>query len=290
MQNKLPKKPISGGTFEGERPHHFDYWRVGRGLPENISLDFWVEQAGEFHCKPNHYLSHIEYQIERWTRVFYITEGTAQCNFAAQSIELQVGDILIAPPNHPFEYRSQHPSHYHWFALVGRSPALLGNPPHVLHFSPGYDLILEASFVAMRETLILQPPGYPLKAIACFYDLMSRLEALQGEKTMISSNYPDAVRNAMVFLQENYAQPFNATETAAFVHLSQSHLRALFDKWVGESPKRYHTRWRITHARDFLRDQGLSVKAAANLVGFSDVGYFSRVFKLIMGFSPGKGA
>ena len=287
-KSKLPKRPTSGGTFEGERPHYFDYWRVGHGRSESLPLDFWVEQAGEFHCKPNHYLSHAEYQIERWTRVFYLTAGTAQCDFAAQSIQLQAGDMLIAPPHHPFAYQSQRPSHYHWFALVGRWPSVWGKLPRVLHFSPGYDLVLEASFVAIRETLILQPPGYSLKAIACFYDLMSRMEALRGKETMVSSNYPDAVRNAMIFLQENCAQPFSAAETAASVHLSQSHLRALFEKWVGESPKRYHTRCRIKQARRFLRDQRLSVKATANLVGFNDVGYFSRVFKQIMGFSPSK--
>ncbi|OQY31034.1 MAG: hypothetical protein B6243_09115 [Anaerolineaceae bacterium 4572_5.2] len=286
-KSKLPKRPVSGGTFAGERPLYFDYWRVGYGCSENYSLDFWVEQAGEYHCKPNHYLSHAEYQIERWSRFFYITDGTAQCNFAAQSIQLQVGDILITPPKNPFGYRSRRPSHYHWFALAGRCPALLSNPPRVLHFSPGHDLLLEANFVAIRETLILQPPGYPLKAIASFYDLMARLEALRNEEAIVASNYPDAVRNAMIFLQENYAQPFSAAETADSVHLSQSHLRALFEKWVGESPKRYHTRCRIEQARRFLYNQNLSVKVTANLVGFNDVSHFSRVFKQMMGFSPG---
>ncbi|VAW32114.1 hypothetical protein MNBD_CHLOROFLEXI01-120, partial [hydrothermal vent metagenome] len=60
----------------------------------------------------------------------------------------------------------------------------------------------------------------------------------------------------------------------------------LFEKWVGESPKRYHTRCRIEQAGQLLRDQHLSVKVVADLVGFSDVSYFSRVFKQITGVAP----
>ncbi len=58
MKSKLPKRPVSGGTVSGVRPRYFDYWRVGYCHSKNTSLDFRLEQAGEFHCKPDHYLSH----------------------------------------------------------------------------------------------------------------------------------------------------------------------------------------------------------------------------------------
>ncbi|MCP5096349.1 MAG: AraC family transcriptional regulator [Chloroflexi bacterium] len=287
MKSKLPQRPVSGGTHHGSRPLFFDYWRVGYGNRERFALDFWVEQAGEYHCKPDHYYLLNEYQIQRWMRVFYLKTGEAQCSFDKNEFTIQAGDLLIVPPDHPFVYQSHYASQYHWFALAGQWPPVWGKPPQVLHFSPGYDAELEAKFVGIRETLILQPPGYPLKAISRFYDLMARLEALRSKSTAAASIYPEAVRNAMIFLQENYKQSFSAAEIAASVHISQSHLRALFEKWVGESPKRYHTRCRIEQARRLLRDQHLLVNDAAARVGYDDVGYFSRVFKRMTGSSPG---
>ncbi len=287
-ESKLPKRPLSGGTHNGVRPQHFEYWRVGYGERGDYALDFWVEQAGEYHSKPDHSLPHYDYFIDRWVRVFYLMAGEATCTFDKKIVLLRAGDLLVVPPNYPFTYRAQQANQYHWFAMAGNWPRLLGNLPRILKFSPGYDAELEANFVEIREMLIVKRPGYPLKAVSRFYNLLARLEGLQQGKlpTTSTSIYPEAVRNAVIYLQENWSQPFSAKETAVHVHISQSHLRALFEKWVGESPKRYHTRCRIERAMRLFRNQRLPVQVVAAQVGFNDVGYFSRVFKQIAGVLP----
>jgi two-component system response regulator YesN len=63
-------------------------------------------------------------------------------------------------------------------------------------------------------------------------------------------------------------------------------LRALFEKWVGESPKQFHTRTRIEQAVRLLREQELPVSTVALQVGFSDVRHFSRVVKHVTGQRP----
>ncbi|MCP4415393.1 MAG: AraC family transcriptional regulator, partial [Chloroflexi bacterium] len=199
---------------------------------------------------------------------------------------LRAGDLFIVPPNYPFVYQAAQVNQYHWFAMAGKWPSLLGEIPRILKFSPGYDAELEANFVEIREMLIVKRLGYPLKAVSRFYNLLARLEGLQQSKLPTPSSYPEAVRNAIIFLQENWSEPFSARETAVHVHLSQSHLRALFEKWVGESPKRYHTRCRIERAMRLFRNQRLPVQVVAAHVGFHDVGYFSRVFKQIAGVPP----
>ena len=70
--------------------------------------------------------------------------------------------------------------------------------------------------------------------------------------------------------------------------MSPSHLRALFEKWVGESPKRFHTRCRIDQAKRLFREQNLSVAEVGFHVGFADVHHFSRVFKQITGVAPSR--
>ena len=279
-------RPICGGTHGGIRPLHFDYWRVGYGQRERLNLDFWLEQAGEFHCRPPHHYPVPEYKIQRWTRVYYVTKGAGRVTVGRMAVPLSPGDLLITPPGQPFIYEAAEPHHYHWFALAGKWPSLWGDAARVQHFALGLDDDLAATFVALRELLILQSPGYVLRAISCFYELMARVAVLRVGVGGDTAVYPEPVRNAMIFLEENVVEPYDAATTAHQVHLSQSHLRALFEKWVGLSPQKYHTHCRIDRAKQLLRDQRLSVQVVAGQVGFNDVSYFSRTFKRLTGVPP----
>jgi AraC-like DNA-binding protein len=193
--------------------------------------------------------------------------------------------MLIVPPRHTFSYTGPQEIKYHWFALEGQWPQFLG-PSEVQILSFGGDAEVEDMFIAMREILILRKPGYPLRAVGVFYELTARLEEISDTSHAPESGYPETVRNAIVYLRENYAAPFNAAKTAAAVGLSSSRLRALFEKWLGESPKRFHTRCRINQAKRLLSEQNLRVAEVGFHVGFEDVHHFSRVFKQITGVAP----
>lgn len=283
MVKSLPPRPIAGGTNDGLRPARYDYWRTGYGAPIPLQLDFWVAQAGEYHTKPGYITGDFEH-TER-TQVFYHLEGEASLKCSGYCTSVSRGDLLIIPQGQAFTYRAEQGIKHHWFALEGDLP-LVFQDQGVRALRLGYDAKLEAKFVEIREILILCKPGYPLQAIGVFYELMARIEEIAGVSTAPESAYPEAVRSAIVFLKENYAAPYNAAETAAAVSLSQSHLRALFEKWLGESPRQYHTRYRIDQAKRLLSEQRLPVFEVAFHVGFTDPRYFSRVFKQLTGITP----
>ena len=275
-------RPISGGTKNGVRPFRYDYWRTGYGSP-SPALDFYVVQAGEYHCKAG-YVSG-DYELTSHYQFFYHVGGQAVFECRQVSLELNRGDFLMIPADEIYDYKSRDGVKYHWFALEGRWPETLC-PDHwqVLHL--GYDFVLESILTTMRENLILRETAYPLRALGQFYETMARVVELSGKQAAPASDYPDAVRNAMVFLREHYDTPFSAAETAAAVGVSQSHLRALFSRWLGESPQRYHMRCRVDQAKRLLRGQRLLVFEVAYHVGFNDARYFARVFKKMTGQTP----
>lgn len=284
MMKPLPNRPIAGGTSNNMGLRRYDYWRTGYGphfLPE---VDFCVAQAGEYHCKPNYLTGNFEHTYQ--TQLFYHVTGEATFEHSGGSrTAVKSGDLMLIPPYHPFAYASRLGMKYHWFALEGAWPRLLGEQK-VQFRSLGYDAEIEALLIELREVLILRKPGYSLRSIGIFYEFMARVEEISGTSAVPESAYPEAVRNAIIFLRENYAVPFDAAQTAAAVGLSQSHLRALFDKWLGESPKQFHTRCRIEQARRLLNEQRLPVVEVAFHVGFTDPHHFSRVFKQVMGVAP----
>lgn len=275
---------MSGGTNNGLRPARYHYWRVGYGARGFFGLDFWVERAGEFHCKPGYVTGSVDHP--EWTQVFFHLSGAATFDAGGHVRPVARGDLLIIPHGHKAIYSSNNGMKYHWFALGQHWPPIFGAAPHVQMLSPGYDAEVEARFTEIREILILRRPGYPLKAVGVIYELMARLEEIKRAPVTADSVYPEAVRNAIIYLRENYTAPYDAAQLAAAVSLSQSYLRALFEKWVGESPRQFHRRCRIDQAKRLLSEQRLPVAEVALLVGFNDGRYFSRVFKQVTGVPP----
>jgi AraC-like DNA-binding protein len=280
------RRPMTGGTNDGRRPVRYIYWRVGYGGVASADLPFLIEQAGEYHCRPAYLTGSIDHPDA--TQVYYHLEGEALFEQPGRTTLIKPGNVLIIPFGHVGYYRSETGMKYHWLSLGRYWPRERGERASVQLLPLPFDGELADRFVEIRELLILQNSGYPLRAIGSFYNLLARIEELsfKASGSLAQSTYPEAVRNAIVFLRERDTEPYDAAATAAAVNLSQSHLRALFEKWVGESPRQFHTRSRIERAARLLRAQDLSVSSAAMQVGYSDARHFSRVFKSVTGIRP----
>lgn len=74
-------------------------------------------------------------------------------------------------------------------------------------------------------------------------------------------------------------------EMAAAVGYTPQHLARIFRKFRGESPKDFVIRTRVERAKSLLAST-LSVERVAELLGYSDVYFFSRQFKSRTGSSP----
>jgi AraC-like DNA-binding protein/mannose-6-phosphate isomerase-like protein (cupin superfamily) len=287
MEKRSMKRPVLGGTNKGLRPLQYEYWRVGDGSTESIPLDFWIERAGEYHSKGGEYEATHENHAHA-SQFYFHLNGKAKIEEGNKVQVVKTGDVIGMPVGVPFRYYSRGVVHYHWFAIPNQWPPLLGHSDRVHWLAHGFDAELESRFVEIRETLILGKPGYSLRAIGIFYEFVARLFERSRPVEVEESAYPEAVRNALIFLQENYMEPYDAAQTAEAVSLSQSHLRALFEKWVGESPQQFHARCRIDEARRLLYQDDLNISQIALRVGFADPRYFSRVFKKITGVPPSR--
>jgi AraC-like DNA-binding protein len=83
------------------------------------------------------------------------------------------------------------------------------------------------------------------------------------------------------------AREWTVSDLAAQAGISRSGLSALFRQVMGVSPMAYLARWRLLLAARVLRDEGLSVREAADRVGYQADVAFSRAFKRQFGVAPG---
>ncbi len=97
----------------------------------------------------------------------------------------------------------------------------------------------------------------------------------------------DIIYRAMNFIRENYDQNISLDDVASEVHLSSSYFSKLFKDEMNISYTDYLNRVRIEAGKQLLKENH-SLADIAQITGFSDQSYFSKVFKKIEGISPGK--
>ena len=96
-----------------------------------------------------------------------------------------------------------------------------------------------------------------------------------------------ALTDAMV---KNFTDPdFDVARLIRESGYCEDHMRRLFQRELGQSPLAYLTALRMDHARRLMAENSrlhYSIGQIAELAGFSDAAYFSRVFKKHTGHSP----
>ena len=87
------------------------------------------------------------------------------------------------------------------------------------------------------------------------------------------------VKNALEYMEQNYAEKLTLTELAEKMYVSQWHLSKLLNKHTQRSFSDLLNEIRVKHAKKLLKDPSLRVGDVAEMVGFLDIAHFSRVFK-----------
>ncbi|MFA9379734.1 MAG: response regulator [Acetanaerobacterium sp.] len=93
------------------------------------------------------------------------------------------------------------------------------------------------------------------------------------------------VRQALSYLDENYAERFTLQDVADHCYVSQWHLSKLLNKHTDKNFYDLLNAIRIRAAKRLLADPSLKIGDICELVGYVDTGHFSRVFKRIEGIS-----
>ena len=90
-------------------------------------------------------------------------------------------------------------------------------------------------------------------------------------------------------IQKHY-QEYDLTveKIAENVYLDSSYIRRIFSKYKGRTIVDYLTDYRMKEARKLLEKGGIPVGRVAEMVGYTDQGYFSKCFKKYYGMTPSR--
>ncbi|MGM1049723.1 MAG: phosphoenolpyruvate hydrolase family protein [Bacillota bacterium] len=112
----------------------------------------------------------------------------------------------------------------------------------------------------------------------------------QDQQLMNKLSALDEPYDYVAFVKEhiahNYMNNISLTELADQIHVSRTHLSALFNKEVGCTFPEYLAKYRIHKAQDVMKHTKLSLSRIAELVGYPDYVHFSKTFKKYAGVTP----
>ena len=91
------------------------------------------------------------------------------------------------------------------------------------------------------------------------------------------------VKKAVSFIQSNYCNPIKVTDVADYVCINRSSLYTLFQNYLGMSPQRFLTTFRITKARELLDSTSYPIESIALSCGYRDALVFTKAFHAKIG-------
>ena len=112
-------------------------------------------------------------------------------------------------------------------------------------------------------------------------------EYLEDFFSLINSGSTDTLINSIIsYIHSNYRHNITLATLENEFHFNASYISRIFKSRVGTNYNEYLINVRIEHAKQLLKNTGLSITEISDATGFGNSKYFSRVFKNCTGIQP----
>lgn len=151
---------------------------------------------------------------------------------------------------------------------------------------------IEHKIQIINELLTKQSTSsWPCRSRSYFFEILFCL-ARQEEDESPSTNLLHYEGNSRLavdviyYLQAHYNNKITIEKLAEIFHTNRTTLINDFKKYTGQSVNQYLIELRLVMASTLLRDTELSADEISERTGFSDISYFSKVFKKKLIYTP----
>ena len=200
-----------------------------------------------------HYLS-----VTFHPRIIYGFEGSIlQRNYVAPLLKNDRLDSIVFRPDLPWHH-------------------------HVLERMNQIRTLFWSGHIPVYEMLIQQH----LSSIWLLIYQNTQDELTPVRKNSAHSQDTDRIRRILTFIQDHYMDKITLDDIAGQINICKSECCRFFKKYMQESLFDYLLYYRIEKSLPLLTENRLSITEIAEQTGFSNSGYFSRVFREQMNCTP----
>lgn len=219
--------------------------------------------------------------------LMYIIEGNLRIRDDGGMTNASGGTVVLFAPKYKYEYvfPGDEGLLYYWVHFTGSeverllerlgltgSP-LICNVGHSEQLIDDFDRLF-TSYVRADGFRDIENSYTLGNILTCVARLCSR--RADGER----------LRRSLSYIHANYAGRITVEQLAQLENLSVSRFNALFREAVGKPPMKYIIDLRLQNACSLLSITDMPVGRIGEHVGFSDVHFFSKLFKKHIGMTP----
>ena len=223
--------------------------------------------------------------------VLYVESGSLSVNLEGEKKVVSSGEIVVvnAEVLHGFEKLSDDLSYY--FLMVSdeflKSKKLYGEMVFITPIIKSNEL--EKVYLKMIKECEQKSDCYKVlisSLIIQFFVILNRSYKMTLERQIVSEDKKiNLIRRATSYISEHYREKLSVDDIANYLHFSKSYLSHSFKEITGYSIVDYINLIRCHNAK-LLLFEGYTVSEVSNELGFSDISYFSRIFKKVTGQIP----
>ncbi|MDG4720454.1 MULTISPECIES: helix-turn-helix domain-containing protein [Thalassospira] len=116
--------------------------------------------------------------------------------------------------------------------------------------------------------------------------LLSPVQAIEPQRKR-GKLAPYQLRKTVDYIEENCGRTIRLDELAQLTGLSQSYFCSAFRESTGMPPQQWQMKARVERAKNLLKKGDTPLASVAAGVGFADQAHLTRVFRKIVGTTPG---
>lgn len=128
--------------------------------------------------------------------------------------------------------------------------------------------------------------GYEDYIASLFNNILLLVSRQQQEGENAATNIPEEIEAAAAYFNEHYNTKISVEQYAESLHISTNWFIRNFKQYMKISPAQYILSLRMVNAQSLLENIDYNIGEIAEIVGYENQLYFSRVFKKEYGVSP----
>ncbi|HIX90087.1 MAG TPA: AraC family transcriptional regulator [Candidatus Agathobaculum pullicola] len=273
---------------------------------ENRYAKLTLPQPYTFQLQPIHFnvleiLDHYYSTEERaycfnqaghtYFELLHVHNGTLTVTLADTVCALSAGDLILCKPDSDHAKRLAKDSACNYLSIsfdmdLSESQILFG---HVFHCTNG----LRDALNKIIEERTMHTPYAQTLMLCHLQEIITRLSLLcnelSEEHNLLSLNQnsqSDLLQQILAYMEEKVTEPITIEQICHKFFMSRTSLQALFKMYLHNSPKSYLLNIKLQKSKELIRESQYTISEIADMLGFSSIHYFSRLFKKYFELSP----
>lgn len=228
----------------------------------------------------------IDYQI------IYIASGKAHFFFDGKEQIVNAGHMVLYRPKEvqKYVYYGTDQTEAYWVHFTGKDVKKIlknyGFPEKAHVFYTGTLTEYRRLFGEMIHELQLCKPHYEDLLAILLQQLLILISRQFTEDRKLNSYAQNEIIHATQYFSEHYNTDICIEKYAASRHMSTCWFIRVFKQYNHLTPMQYILSVRMANAQNLLETTNYNVTEIAEIVGYDNPLYFSRVFKKHTGYSP----